>query len=108
MEFNLLEPESAHYERCFARLAYARATFMRRAQVRGVGVGPKQVDGKLQPSRPCLIVYVTEKKRRNNIEGRDLIPPAFRGVLTDVVEVGSRWLPLHNEFDQRWLRKSLI
>lgn len=107
MEFKLqlsLESESQHYERCFSRLSYARSMFMRRAHVCGVGVGPKQINGNLYPHQPCLIVYVTEKRPSSDIDHRDYIPPVFRGVVTDVVKVGSRDLLMHNEFDQRWLR----
>lgn len=107
MEFtmqSLVELESQCYERCFLRLAYARSMFMRRAHVCGVGVGPKQVKGNLYPHQPCLIVYVTKKQQGLDMEHRDHIPSVFRGVATDVVEVGSRVVPVHNEFDRRWLQ----
>jgi hypothetical protein len=107
MEFTLQSPfelESQCYDQCFSRLAYARSMFMRRAHVCGVGVGPKQINGAIYPHLPCLIVYVTKKQQGADIDQRDYIPAVFRGVATDVIEVGSRRVPVHNEFDRRWLQ----
>ncbi len=91
------------YERCFDRLEEARSGFMRVPGVLGVGIGPKESRGALNSGDPCLIVYVEQKKPRTALPAVELIPSEYRGVKVDVVELGKRRMPIHNQFDAVWL-----
>lgn len=91
------------YESCFAYLEEARSGFMRVPGVLGVGIGPKETKGLINASDPCLIVYVESKKPRTMLPAAELIPSEYRGVKVDVVELGRRYMPIHNEFDAVWL-----
>lgn len=94
------------YELCFDRLEEARSGFMRVPGVLGVGIGPKESRGMINASDPCLIVYVEAKKPRTALPAAELIPSEYRGVKVDVVELGKRHMPIHNQFDAAWLNSS--
>jgi hypothetical protein len=55
------------------------------ANIVGVGIGKKTVDGKLTD---CVRVYVVAKLDPNNLSPKYFVPPCFLGVPTDVIEVG--------------------
>lgn len=94
------------YEECYEYVREASELLKRFKGVMGVGIGPKTVDGKLFPDQPCFLVYVDEKRSRTDLESRELIPKEILGIKTDVVAIGSRTSPAHNEFDARWLALS--
>ena len=91
------------YARCYENLGLARTELMRLDGVIGVGIGPKQRDNKLDTSEVCFLVYVKTKRPAAALEANAYIPVEFEGVMTDVVELGSRKIGVHNEFDMRWL-----
>ncbi len=91
------------YEDCYEFMHDASGVLMQFDGVIGIGIGPKETAGKLNPDNPCFIVYVKEKKPMTELDANALIPREFGGVMTDVVAVGSRKNSIHNEFDQRWL-----
>ncbi|MFC1748646.1 hypothetical protein ACFL2V_07545 [Pseudomonadota bacterium] len=94
------------YEACYEFMHDAGDVLMHFDGVVGIGVGPKEMDGELNPDLPCFIVYVTEKKPMAELEAKAYIPREFDGISTDVVEVGSRKREIHNEFDLRWIALS--
>lgn len=53
----------------------------------GVGRGYKTVAG-IRTSRECIIVMVKEKLPKMRLRFEDMVPGEFRGVPTDVIEVG--------------------
>mgnify|MGYP005841442495 CR=1 FL=1 len=58
-----------------------------KANVVGVGVGFRQVNGKLTDT-PALIVMVTQKKTPQQLPPEDILPDSIDGVPVDVQEVG--------------------
>ncbi len=99
---------SNRYAECYDNLVSARLAFMSFNDVMGVGIGPKQSDCKLDISVVCFLVYVKIKRPAAELEANEFIPKEFSGIMTDVVEVGSRLHDIHNEFDARWLKQSLV
>ncbi len=64
------------------------AALLRKATVRGVGVGYKVVGGEVT-GELAIVVLVTKKLRPlEDIHPKDRVPPEIEGVRTDVVEVG--------------------
>ncbi|WZY00432.1 hypothetical protein NSQ26_14270 [Bacillus sp. FSL W7-1360] len=55
--------------------------------VNGVGVGLKQVDGKVT-STPALTVMVEQKADMETLESSQIVPPEVNGMKTDVIQVG--------------------
>ncbi len=94
------------YEDCYDFMHDAGEILMQFDGVVGVGIGPKEYGGALDPDQPCFIVYVNEKKPGTELAANAYIPREFSGVVTDVVAVGSRGSDIHNEFDKRWLALS--
>lgn len=58
-----------------------------KANVVGVGVGLRQVNGKMTDI-PALVVMVTQKKPPHELDPGDLLPDSIDGVPVDVQEVG--------------------
>ena len=46
------------------------------------------------------------KRTGAELDAKQLVPLEFGGVPTDVVEVGSRHIDVHNELDSRWIANS--
>jgi hypothetical protein len=107
-ENNSLEQVCNSYEYCYDHLGQARRVLMQFDGVVGVGIGPKQTKARLDPDQLCFVVYVDEKKEACELDANSFVPREFAGVATDVVQVGSRVLPVHNEFDARWLERSAV
>ena len=99
------EQACSGYSRCYDNLGLARTALMRLDGVVGVGIGPKQRDNKLDTSEVCFLVYVTTKQPAAELEANAFVPIELAGVMTDVVQVGSRLMDVHNEFDARWLKQ---
>jgi len=99
------EQACSGYARCYDNLDLARTALMRLDGVVGVGIGPKQRGTKLDTSEVCFLVYVTTKQPAAELEANTFIPIELAGVMTDVVQVGSRLLDVHNEFDARWIKQ---
>lgn len=96
------------YEECYVQHPQAIEALMAFEGVVGVGVGPKERGRRLSPEQPCLVVYVNEKRPGSALDARQLVPLEFGGVPTDVVEVGSRFIDVHNELDSRWIANSQV
>ena len=94
------------YEVCYENMHDAGELLMHFDGVIGVGVGPKEIGGELNPDDPCFIVYVDEKKPACELNSNAYVPREFEGIATDVVAFGSRRMPIHNEFDSRWVKLS--
>jgi hypothetical protein len=60
---------------------------MRKPGVVGVAIGHKHIKGR-KTNQICIICYVIEKKRVEELEERDIIPKEIEGVLVDVVVSG--------------------
>ncbi len=99
------EHSFAGYAYCYDNMDLARTVLMSFDGVIGVGIGPKQKDNKLDTDVVCFLVYVKEKKPAAELEANAFIPREFSGVMTDVVQVGSRQMGIHNQFDARWLKR---
>lgn len=99
------EQACSGYARCYDNLDLARTALMRLDGVVGVGIGPKQRGTKLDTSDVCFLVYVITKQPAAELEANAFIPVKLAGVTTDVVQVGSRAMDVHNEFDARWLKQ---
>ena len=73
------------------RIRAAKAKFERflleRANVVGVGVGRKVVDGR-ETDEPAVIVFVERKLPEAQLKRRDIVPKALDEVKTDVIETG--------------------
>ncbi len=100
-----LEHSFSGYAYCYENLDLARTVLMSFESVLGVGIGPKQRDNKLDTDVVCFLVYVKAKKPAAELEANEFIPREFNGVMTDVVQVGSRQMDVHNQFDARWLKR---
>ncbi len=99
------ERSFAGYAYCYENLEIARSVLMSFEGVIGVGIGPKQKDNKLDTDAVCFLVYVKAKKPAAELEANAFIPREFSGVMTDVVQIGSRQIDIHNQFDARWLKR---
>ncbi|KGM96284.1 hypothetical protein IRP63_05185 [Clostridium botulinum] len=62
--------------------------FFQKKNVVGVGVGYK-VKGGFCTNKKSLIVFVSNKISSNELSCNDLIPPLYRGIITDVMESGT-------------------
>lgn len=91
------------YEICHRLLPIARREFCRLDGVKGVGIGPRERGGRLDPEYLCLIVYVDKKICAPALSRDQCVPTAFFSVATDVVQLGGRTLDQHNALDRRWL-----
>lgn len=60
---------------------------MQKANVVGVGVGYKEIDG-LQTDALCIRVYVRKKVAANSLKPEDQIPELLDGFRTDVIFSG--------------------
>ncbi len=69
-----------------ARAAHEGEIFAR-ANVVGVAVGNKVIGGRETDER-CIVVFVEAKRPEAQLRHRDLVPKAFDGVRTDVIETG--------------------
>jgi hypothetical protein len=74
-------------ERVRAVRAAYEADLMRKANVVGVGIGLKQVDGQ-QTEEPAIVVSVTRKLPFPQLRPDDVIPRELDGVPVDVQAVG--------------------
>jgi len=63
------------------------AAIFARANVVGVAVG-NRVTGGRETDEACIVVYVEAKRPEAQLRHRDIVPKAFGGVRTDVVETG--------------------
>jgi len=72
----ILQVKQAHEEEILSK-----------ANVVGVGVGLRQVKGKLTDT-PALVVMVTQKKPPHELDPEDMLPSSIDGVPVDVQEVG--------------------
>ena len=72
----------------------AKEAFYDDPNVIGVGFGPRRKKGETHTDETGLIVYVKEKLGKGDIKSEHLIPAAFEGVGTDVVEPFGRDAPL--------------
>jgi hypothetical protein len=63
------------------------ADLMRKANVVGVGIGLKKVDGE-QTGQPAIVVSVTRKLPSPELRPDDVIPQELDGVPVDVQVVG--------------------
>lgn len=93
------------YEHCYGYLDYARAVLMKFKGVVAVGIGPKQSSYKLDPEQTCFVVFVKQKKPATELEASAFIPKELAGIKTDVVQIGSRLMAIHNELDARWYKQ---
>jgi len=62
----------------------------KKANVIGVGVGLKEVDGKIT-DKPAIRVYVEKKVPESQLKPEDVIPKKIEGYDTDVIETGEVW-----------------
>src|SRR3989475_6582327 len=63
------------------------AAIFARANVVGVAVGNKVIGGR-ETEEACIVVFVEAKWPEAQLRHRDVVPKAFAGVRTDVVETG--------------------
>lgn len=94
---------SERFDACIECVEEARKKFLAQDGVVGVGYGLKERGGATMEDEPSIIVYVLEKKPRKKIDKDELIPAKFKGVVTDVVELGKRPHPRHNDQDRMWV-----
>jgi hypothetical protein len=71
----------------FDVLKDATRQFLSKENVVGVGRGYKTTAG-VMISGECIVVMVKKKLPKLRLKAEDLVPGEFRGVITDVVEVG--------------------
>ncbi len=90
------------YMHCYGYLDYARSVLMRFNGVVAVGIGPKQSSFTLDPEQTCFVVFVEQKKQATELEASAFIPKELAGIKTDVVQIGTRMMAIHNELDARW------
>jgi len=60
---------------------------MKKYGVTGCAVGYKYIEGK-KTNRLCIICYVKEKKTKEKLKKKDMIPKLIEGIPTDIVESG--------------------
>ncbi|KEI00036.1 serine protease (plasmid) [Clostridium botulinum] len=61
--------------------------FLDKSNVVGVGLGYKVKNG-FCTFQKCIKVFVTEKVPSNELPSADLVPPIYKGLMTDVVDAG--------------------
>lgn len=61
--------------------------FLSKRNVNGIAVGNKVVNGK-ESNLPCLKIFVEKKEKLSMLDASDIIPKYYKGILTDIVEVG--------------------
>ncbi|AYF54348.1 hypothetical protein G8S55_13580 [Clostridium botulinum C] len=61
--------------------------FLNKSNILGVGLGYKVKNG-FSTCQKCIKVFVTTKLSQNQLSCQDLIPSQYKGILTDVTEVG--------------------
>jgi hypothetical protein len=88
--------------KAFTGLTALAASTKPEHNVVGIGLGPKVTGGRTT-SRQCVRFYVERKVARGSMPREFLLPPAIRGVPTDVVETG-RFVALAPPIAQRRLR----
>jgi hypothetical protein len=71
----------------FAAKAAHEAQIFRRANVVGLAVGNRRVNGS-ETEETCILVFVDRKWPAKHLRGRDIVPKTIEGVRTDVVETG--------------------
>jgi len=81
-----------------AAKAANEAAIFARANVVGVAIGNKSIRGRETDER-CIVVFVEAKRPEAELRRWDVVPKAFGGVRTDIVETG-RFHAL--EMAQRW------
>ncbi|AYF53683.1 serine protease [Clostridium botulinum C] len=59
--------------------------FFRKVNVVGVGLGYKTING-ICSCRPCIKVFVSNKRNFSSLSNNDLIPRVYKGIETDVVK----------------------
>ena len=74
-------------ERLRAVKALFEADLMCKANVVGVGIGLRQRRGKLT-NEPAIVVSVTHKVPRSQLDPDDVIPHELEGILVDIQAVG--------------------
>src|SRR6266567_4774156 len=70
-----------------AAKAANEAAIFARANVVGVAIGNKSIRGRETEER-CIVVFVEAKRPEAELRRRDVVPKAFGGVRTDIVETG--------------------
>src|SRR3989442_3265136 len=69
-----------------AKAANGAAIFAR-ANVVGVAIGNKSIRG-LETDERCIVVFVEAKRPEAELRRWDVVPKAFGGIRTDIVETG--------------------
>ena len=72
---------------------------MKKKNVNGVGIGFKETGGK-KTGELSLVILVTRKLDRSQLESKDIIPLEIENVKTDVKEVGH--IVIHKSRKDRW------
>lgn len=72
---------------------------MKKKNVTGVGIGFKHTGGK-STGELSLVILVTKKMDRTQLENKDIIPPEIDNIKTDVKEVGR--IVIHKSRKDRW------
>src|SRR3989441_7261021 len=70
-----------------AAKAANEAAIFARANVVGVAIGNKSIRGRETDER-CIVVFVEAKRPEAELRRWDVVPKAFGGVRTDIVETG--------------------
>jgi hypothetical protein len=87
MNTNLDQDMFSAYERVSSVKEAFKEDLLAKPNVIGVGVGLREREGELT-DEIVLVVLVTKKLPRTEIEANDLIPTEIEGVPIDVQEVG--------------------
>jgi hypothetical protein len=69
----------------------------KKANVIGVYVDYKKVDGRRMKDRPCIVVMVSKKVGPGKLSKQDMVPMTLDGDLTDVIDAGGPFVA--QEFD---------
>src|SRR2546428_8477426 len=70
-----------------AAKAANEAAIFARANVVGVAIGNKSIRGRETDER-CIVVFVEPKRPEAELRRWDVVPKAFGGIRTDIVETG--------------------
>src|SRR2546427_7797980 len=70
-----------------AAKAANEAAIFARANVVGVAIGNKSIRGRETDER-CIVVFVEAKRPEAELRRWDVVPKAFGGIRTDIVETG--------------------
>jgi hypothetical protein len=81
------EEEQSPTQKASAVKRLYQAELMSKANVVGVGVGYREKDG-LRTGEVALVVMVTQKVPRHQLDPQDLIPAELEGIPVDVQVVG--------------------